>query len=76
MIIPDQLTLSSAVTIMQHDNRLQFTRSAWDPFGVIVSCNRIYIRDGKLIYCTYDGTEDAFTPQIEDLAATDWRVLE
>jgi hypothetical protein len=68
-------TLSSAVAIMQQDNRLQFTRADWDSLGVATAFNRVLIQDGELIYCTWDGVQDEYRPTLEDIAATDWRVL-
>lgn len=67
-------TLSSAVAIMQQDNRLQFTRSAWDKFGVVVSGNRICIEGQRMVYCTWDGHKTEYRPTLEDIAATDWRL--
>lgn len=68
-------TLSSAVASMLQDNRLQFTRAAWDELGVVTSVNRIYMEEGELRYCSWDGTRSVYMPTIEDVAATDWRVL-
>jgi hypothetical protein len=53
----------------------QFTRAAWDSLGVVVSSNRIYLKGGRWIYCTWDGVESEFRPTLEDIEATDWRVL-
>lgn len=57
------------------EDGVTLTRAAWDTLGVATSFNRVFMQDGKLTYCTWDGVQDEYRPNQEDLFASDWRVI-